>query len=423
MKIIAPVLLIAASFVLVAQTSAISAQYPAKLSPAEQSIARAKEQIAKKPGYFAGYNALAMAEARRARETSDVHFYAEAENALAKSFQLKPDNFEGLKVKTWLLLGRHEFAQALEVAKKLNQQTPDDVIVYGYLTDANVELGHYDAAENAAQWMLNLRAGNIPGLTRGAYLRELFGDLDGAVEFMRLAYEATETMESEDRAWILTQIAHLYLQSGNLAKAELHAKGALSIFPEYHYALGMLAQIRMVQRQYSEAAELFAKRYAKAPHAENLYVWAQALKLAGDHAEASARFKEFEAKSLAESKLADNSNHELVLYYSDEKNSPADALRIAKLEFARRQDVHTLDCLAWALHRNHDDSGAAMQIEHALAVGVKDPQILYHAGVIEKSLNRRELAVKYLRDAAGRYSAQASEEVAKLDTALTASTR
>jgi tetratricopeptide (TPR) repeat protein len=185
----------------------------------------------------------------------------------------------------------------------------------------------------------------------------------------------------------------------------------------------MLAQVRMAQRQYSEAADLFAKHYAKAPHAENLYVWAQALKLAGNYAEATARFKEFETKSLAESKLADNSNHELVLYYCDEKNSPADALRIAKLEFARRHDVHTLDCLAWALHRNHNDSGAATQIERALAVGVKDPQILYHAGVIETSLNRRELATKYLRDAAGRYSARAAEELARLDAAFTASTK
>ncbi|MCU1293781.1 MAG: hypothetical protein JWP08_2631, partial [Bryobacterales bacterium] len=247
MKISVPVFLTAASFVLVAQISTTPAQAPGTLSPAEQSIARAKEQIARKPNYFAGYNALAMAEARRARETSDVHFYAEAENALSKSFQLKPDNFEGLKVKTWLLLGRHEFAQALEVAKRLNQQTPDDVIVYGYLTDANIELGNYDDAERAAQWMLNLRAGNIPGLTRGAYLRELFGDDEGAIEFMRTAYDATGTAEYEDRAWILTQLAHLYLQSGDLAKAELYANGAQSIFPGYHYALGMLAQVRMAQ--------------------------------------------------------------------------------------------------------------------------------------------------------------------------------
>ena len=161
MNITRPLLLAATAFSLVAQTTTTSAQRSGPRSPAEQSIDKAKDQIARKPGYAGGYNALAMAMARRARETSDVHYYAEAENALSKSFQVEPDNFEGLKVKTWLLLGRHEFAKALDIAKRLNQQIPDDVLVYGYLTDANIGLGNYDSAENAAQWMLNLRAGTF----------------------------------------------------------------------------------------------------------------------------------------------------------------------------------------------------------------------------------------------------------------------
>ncbi len=354
------------------------------LSPAEQSIARAQSLISKRPDFFGHYNALAMAQARRARETSDVRYYAEAENSLTKSFALSPDNYEGLKVKTWLLLGRHEFAKALELAEKLNRRTPDDVIVYGYLADANAELGNYDAAEKAAQWMLNLRAGNVPGLTRGAYLRELFGDLDGAEEFMRLAYDATPTSELEDRAWILTQMAHIELQSGEMAKAEIHANGALSLFPEYHYALGTLAQLRTAQKRYQEAAELYGRRYAKAPHAENLYVWAKALQLAGKPEEASQKFAAFEKRSLAESGITDNSNHELVLYYVDDAGRPDEALRIAQLEATRRHDVHTLDCLAWALHANHQDELAKVKIDEALAVGVKDPQILYHAEVIRQ---------------------------------------
>jgi tetratricopeptide (TPR) repeat protein len=374
-------LLLSAATAALAQAAAAPSTASA-LSPAEQSIMRAQKLISKRPDFFEYYNALAMAQARRARESSDLRYYAEAEESLAKSFSLSPDNYEGLKVKTWLLLGRHEFAKALDLAEKLNRRTPDDVIVYGYLADANAELGNYDAAEKAAQWMLNLRAGNVPGLTRGAYLRELFGDLDGAEEFMRLAYDATPTSEMEDRAWILTQMAHIELQAGDLAKAELHANGALSLFPEYHYALGTLAQVRTAQKRYQEAAELYGRRYAKAPHAENLYLWAKALQLAGKSEEASAKFAVFEKKSLAESGITDNSNHELVLYYVDDAGKPGDALRIAQLEAGRRHDVHTLDCLAWALHANHQDDQARLKIDEALAVGVKDPQILYHAGVI-----------------------------------------
>src|SRR5215471_8043922 len=77
----------------------------AKLSPAEVSIAAAKQEIQKKPTYFAGYNHLAIALSRRARETSNVDYYAQAEDALKKSQDLAPSNLEAEKIRVWLLLG------------------------------------------------------------------------------------------------------------------------------------------------------------------------------------------------------------------------------------------------------------------------------------------------------------------------------
>ena len=66
-------------------------------------------------------------------------------------------------------------------------------MVYGMLTDANIELGKYAEAEKSAQWMLDLRPGNIPALTRAAYLRELFGDIEGALELMQQAFGRCRT--------------------------------------------------------------------------------------------------------------------------------------------------------------------------------------------------------------------------------------
>ena len=201
------------------------------LSPAEQSIANARKEVAKKPTQFSGYNQLAIALSRRARETSDVTYYAQAEEALKKASELSPNNLESEKIRVWLLLGRHEFPLALEAAKILNKRVPDDILVYGFLTDANAELGNYSDAENAAQWMLNLRPGNLPGMTRAAYLRELFGDIDGAYELMDMAYQATVPTETEDRAWILSQMGHLRFIAGRTEDAENILKQALSSFP------------------------------------------------------------------------------------------------------------------------------------------------------------------------------------------------
>ena len=396
---------IAALLLLVLGTAAGFAQSPSapaetKLSPAERTMAQAKKLIEKNPKDFEAYNALALALSRRARETSDVSFYAQAEEALQKSFAISPDNFDGQRIHVWLLLGKHEFAAALDAAKKLNQKTPDDVMLYGFLTDANVELGNYKDAEAAAQWMLDLKPGNMPGLTRAAYLRELFGDIDGSLDLMNMAYQSTPPSEVEDGAWIVTQMAHLKLATGKIDEAEKLSQQALAMFPGYHYALGNLAKVRIQQKRYNEAVELLKQRYQAAAHAENLFDLAEALQLAGRTEEAKKAFAEFEQKSLLETNRGDNSNRELIFYYTHYANEPAKALQVAQREYARRHDVYTLDAYAWALHVSGQNAEARRQIETALAAGIRDAKLFHHAGEIVLSLGDRASAEHYLRQSA-----------------------
>jgi tetratricopeptide (TPR) repeat protein len=372
----------------------------AKLSPAERSIAQAKRLIEKNPRDFAAYNALALALSRRARETSEVNYYSQAEAALQKSLAISPDNFDGARTRVWLLLGRHEFTAALELAKKLNQRMPDDVMTYGFLTDANVELGNYEDALKAAQMMLDLRPGNLPALTRGAYLRELFGDVDGSRELMIMALQSTAPSEVEDAAWIWSQMAHLELSIGKTSQAEKDLEQALALFPGYHYGLGNLAKVRIQQKRYDEAVALFEQRYQAAPHAENLFDLGEALQLAGRGDEAKKAFAEFEQKSLAETNRCDNSNRELIFYYADYAHDPTKALEVGRREFARRHDVFTLDSYAWALHVNRQDQEARKRIEDALAVGIRDARIIRHAGEIALANGDRGAAERYLQQAA-----------------------
>jgi tetratricopeptide (TPR) repeat protein len=377
-----------------ALTSACAALAQAQPTPAEISIAKAQERVAKQPDRVANYDSLAMAYARRARETSDVAYYQKAEETLHRAFEIAPDDFEAAKVQTWLLLGRHEFAKALVAATKLNQKTPDDVLVYGYLADANTELGKYPEAVQSVQWMLNMKPGNIPGLTRAAYQRELHGDIPGAIELMLRAHDSTPFQELEDRAWILTQIGHLYLLEGDLKNAELYSAGALNLFNGYHYAQGTLAQVRMAQKRYDEAIALLEARVKAAPHAENLYALGEALEHAGRHEEAAKVFAEFEPMALRESVITDNANHELIAYYVDFAKQPEKALQIADLELTRRRDIFTLDCHAWALAANGNYADASAEIREAIAVGVKDPRILEHARAIEEHLRSAASSAK-----------------------------
>ena len=114
-KLAAILLIVIAALAAFAQTPNLSDVKP---TPAERSILQAKWLIEKNPKDFEAYNALALALSRRARETSDVNYYAQAEEALQKSFAISTDNFDGERTHVWLLLGKHEFAAALEGDRK-----------------------------------------------------------------------------------------------------------------------------------------------------------------------------------------------------------------------------------------------------------------------------------------------------------------
>jgi tetratricopeptide (TPR) repeat protein len=230
-----------------------------------------------------------------------------------------------------------------------------------------------------------------------------------------MAYNATPPSGTEDRAWILAQSSHVELLAGDLAKAESYATDALGLFPDYHYGLAALAQVRLAQGRYAEAVILLRKRYEAAPHSESLFALAEAQELAGQHEEAQASFRKFETMP--------GGNRELISYYVDHTGDPAKALAIARREIAQRHDVFTLDSYAWALAANGDYAEANRQIQSALHVGVKDPAVLYHAGFIALHLHQNDQAEAYLKDAAARHSREAASLLAALRTALPAGER
>jgi tetratricopeptide (TPR) repeat protein len=318
-------------------------------------------------------------------------------NSVSRALELSPDNTEVLKVKGWILLGKHDFAGALALATELRRRTADDEMVYGLLTDAHVELGNYKEAEDAAQWMLNVGRSSVPGLTRAAFLRELFGDIEGSLELMQQAFQRIDPSEAEDRAWTLTHIGHLLSVTGKLAEADVVLAEALRLMPDYHYALAALAKVRIAQAKPAEAATLLERRYSLAPHPENACDLGVALRKAGRLAESREVLRKFEKSALAESKGTDNANRELIFYYADYAAKPSDALAIADREIARRKDVFTLDAYAWALHRNGRSREALRHSETALAVGTVDARILYHAGAIALTAGKTDAAGTYLR--------------------------
>lgn len=368
-------------------------------SPAERAIALARVRIDRAPPGAAraeALAALALAQARRARESADDAFYARALASVAEALRQDPDNFAAQRARVWALLGQHEYAQALEGARALNRRVPDDLMTYALLVDACVELGRYDEAETAAQWLLDLRPGSTPALTRAAYLRELFGDVEGALQLMEQALRATRESETEDRAWLFTQISHLHLSLGRVEPAARFADAALHLFPGYHYALAQRAKVETARGEHVQAAATLREQVRAAPHPENHYYLGLALLRAGESAAAARVFEDFEQRARAEAAGWDNANRELIFYYADIAGRPAEALALATREVARRQDVFTLEAQAWALHASGRHAEARTTIDRALAPGVEHAAMLRHAGLIARAQGDTAAAARWL---------------------------
>jgi tetratricopeptide (TPR) repeat protein len=383
------------------------------VTPAEQKIAWAKAAMKTHPDHNQPYNDLAAAYVQRVRETADPSYYVPAETSVQKSFQIAPDNLEGQKARLMILLGRGEFGQALGLAKALNKGTPDDVLVYGFIADAAIGLGDYGVAEDAVQWMLDMRPGNIPGLLRGAALRRLYGDMRGASDFYSQAYQQMAPTQTEELAWTLTQMADLQLSTGELDGAEKLLHSALQEFPGYYAALEGLARVQTARQHYSEAADLLRQRNLRFPTAASRYALAQALERADEATEAGLAYTDFVTTARPLMGASDNANGELISYYLGSGHDSAEALRIAQIEIARRHDVNTLDAYAWALSGNGRYQDAQKQIALALAVGVREAKIFYHAGTIAANLHDRALATRYLNESVQLDPSSESAEAAR----------
>jgi tetratricopeptide (TPR) repeat protein len=224
-----------------------------QVSPAEQRIAAARQQIASDRKAPEGYNSLALAFISRAQETASSDYDRQAAEAITTGLSLAPKDFQLRKAHVALLLDQRDFGPAKDEATELKQQTPDDATVRGYLARAYMGLGKYDDAVDSAQWMLRLQPFNVPGLLIAADLRRHFDDPLGALEALNRAYGEISPDETAELASIANHIAAIDIDTGKLEAASQMLQRADELFPGYPQTAINRARVSTV-RPAAEAA-------------------------------------------------------------------------------------------------------------------------------------------------------------------------
>ncbi|HXH68912.1 MAG TPA: tetratricopeptide repeat protein [Pyrinomonadaceae bacterium] len=367
----------------------------AATSTTNRQIEAAQKLIDKNPKMPNGYNSLAAAYIHSARETGDFSLNLKAETAVGRALEIEPENPTAQKLRTSLMLTFHRFAEALEAATSLQAKSPQDAFIYGVLTDANVELGNYKEAIDAAQKMVDLRP-NMESYARVSHLRSLHGDSDGAIEAMRTAAKIADPMDKESQAWCLVHLGDEFFKIGNYAEAEKQYDTALNVFPDYHLALAGKGRARAAQNDFESAVKFLTESNNRVPNVEDIIYLGDVYSKIGKQDEAT---RQYELAQFIEQQSGNIDQRRLALLWADRDMKLDEALSVAAREHEAGKDIFTADIYAWCLYKKGQFPEAKRVISEAMRLKTKDARIFYHAGMIEKSLGNKKAAADYLRKA------------------------
>ncbi|HEY7316430.1 MAG TPA: hypothetical protein VIE89_02580 [Candidatus Binatia bacterium] len=253
------------------------------------------------------------------------------------------------------------------------------------------KMGYLSAVENSFTW---------DNLARLAYWQGKFGDPDLADRLYRQAEEEISAKEMRAYAWVKLQRGLLDLNRGRYEEAMAHYRQAGKAYSGYWLVDEYLAELLGATKKYDAAAALYESVVVRAPLPE-LYQRLGDLYLFMGKPE---RAKPWHNKALAgyldSAALGEvNYYHHLAGFYADVRGDGAEAVQWAEKDLALRSNFATQDALAWGLYRAGRFEEAYKISRTALASGVKDAHLLFHASMIHLAAGRTDAGKDLLKKA------------------------
>ena len=342
--------------------------------------------------------AIALGEAylQRGRETGDPSTYGRAEALFERAHRAAPRDADALIGLGTLALARHDFPTALGLARQARRLAPGTVRGYAVLVDAEVELGRYGAAARSLQRMVDAKP-NLAAYARVSYFRELHGDLDGAVEAMRLAISAGGA-SAESTAYVQTLLGTLEFTRGRLGASQRAYGAALARLPGYVPAQAGMARVDAARGRLDRAIDRYEQVTERLPLPEYVVALGEVELARGNGRDARERFDLVDAQRRLLSSAGVNSDVEFALFEADHGDR-AGGGELGRRAWRAAPSVRSADALAWALTRSGDPRAGLRMARRAVALGSRDPLFLAHAGLTARAAGRPDLARRWLRRA------------------------
>jgi tetratricopeptide (TPR) repeat protein len=320
---------------------------------------------------------LFMQEARISGEHG--HYYPAALQVVEGVLSAQKLNpvlrYRALLDKASVQLSQHQFAEARKTGEAALRINATEAGIYGVLVDANVELGDYAKAVEMADRMIAIRP-DIRSYSRVSYLREIHGQVPGAIEAMKLAVAAGYP-GLEQTEWARLTLGGLYERYGQLDSAMFHYNVALSARPNYPFALAALAQAKAKKGDKAEAEKLLLQACDMIPEVGFYVDWAMMEQAKGNQAKVEALTKDILAMLEDDVRSGHSMDLEYANLYLNLLGKPEQALPYAQKEYALRPENIDVNRLLAQIHlKMGQRDKAAEHLAKALRTQSKDPDAL-----------------------------------------------
>ena len=354
-------------------------------------------RIKQNPGDGVSYTLLGDQYIRQARETGDVSAYQGAEESLLRALELLPNYSPAGSSLASVYYAQHEFWKALHLAEQVYENNPKNSQARIIMADSYLSLGDYKQAELIYDQLAEANA-TPPLLARIAYLEELKGNTDRALELMRRA--AGDALDSggtkENAAWYLLRVGDVYFNMGNLIESGEFYQASLRVFDGYHLALAGLGKARAAEGKYDEAIDYYQHAVNIVPQPEFLAALGDLYTITEQPERAQLQYATVEYIGKLAAFNQQVYNRQLANFYSDHDLKLDEALRLALTELEFRKDIYGYGAAAWAHYKNGNFEQAQVLMDEALALGTRDARLYFHAGMIALALGDEPQAREYL---------------------------
>jgi tetratricopeptide (TPR) repeat protein len=249
--------------------------------------------------------------------------------------------------------------------------------------DVDLQQGRYERARSAYEQFVE---GNPswPALARLAYLSALRGKPELADDLYARASDDLTAKEMRAYAWLAVQRGQLAFARGRYDEAESHYRLAARAYSGYWLVDEYLGELRAAQRRFGESIAHYQQAIARAPRPDLLQQFGDVYAVMGRIDDARRWHEQALAGYLASAHRGEvQFYHHLAGYYADVAHNGPEAVNWAQRDAQLRPSAATDDTLAWALYVDGQVDEAARVADRALAAGIVDSHLYYHASTIK----------------------------------------